>query len=74
MMITLYGIIFEDRIVTIEKNRFIDEVSKKGNIDKLVLAQNPAILQKHVTLHANQIVQQSQEPCIAIAQYNYEES
>lgn len=59
METNLCGIVFEDRIVTLELKRFTQEVSKIGNIPVTILEQNPHIIDKHFNLYLNQKIKES---------------
>lgn len=71
-MNTLYGIIFEDRIVTIEKNRLIGHLAKESNTPENVFLENPVLVKQHIILFTNKIVRESQNTFIGFAQWNYE--
>ena len=71
-MNTLYGIIFEDRIVTFDRKKLISKLAKDFNMSESDLQENPVLVKQHITLFVNKLVRESQNTYIGFAQWNYE--
>ena len=71
-MNTLYGIIFEDRIVTFDRKKLISKLAKDFNMSESDLQENPVLVKQHITLFVNKLVRESQNTYIGFAQWNCE--